>query len=353
MAINAVENGYKVTLLTRISKYKDLIESSGIKVVPWNINRSSLNFYSEIKSINSILSLMNENNPDIIHAVALKPIIYSGIIASIKKTKLRVFAMGGLGFIFSSNLLKARLIRPFLVNILRILFKSSKIRLILQNQDDKDLLLDYKIISNEQVILIKGVGVDTNEYFPQTNNNKNTIVLPARMLWDKGVAEFVECAKRFKKTKGSARFCLVGGPDPKNPQSIPIKKIEEWVESGIIEWWGHQEQMIDVYSKASIVCLPSYREGLPKSLLEAASCALPIVAFNVPGCREIVRDGVNGFLIPLNNIDEMYSSILRLINDSQLSYKMGLKGREIVLKEFSQTVIADQTMQVWNGLNNT
>jgi glycosyltransferase involved in cell wall biosynthesis len=351
MAIHAIENGYKVTLLTRVSNYKSLIESSGIRVIPWNISRRSLNFFNELKAINSILSVMNLHNPDIIHAVALKPIIYSAITSGIKKTKLRIFAMGGLGYSFSSNSFKARLIRYILIFALRALFKSSKVRLILQNQDDIDLLLNYKIISNLKVILIKGVGVNTKEFSPKNIIKKESvIVLPARMLWDKGIAEFVECAKRFKKNQISARFCLVGSPDPENPQSIPVKQINEWVKLGLVEWWGHQEKMIEVYSKATIVCLPSYREGLPKSLLEAASCALPIVAFDVPGCREIVRNGVNGFLVPLKNIDKIYYSILQLINDPALSYKMGINGRKIVLEEFSQDMISEQTMRAWQDI---
>jgi len=352
MAVNAIEKGYKVTLLTKVSDHKDLIESSGVRVVNWNINRSGLNIISEIKSIYSILALIKTINPDTVHAVAFKPIIYSSLISGMTNTKFRVLALGGLGFIFSSNAFLARLIRPLLIVVLRFLFKSPKIRLILQNQDDKNLLLEYKIIKSEKVVLIRGAGVNTNEYRPSALvNEPPVVILPARMLWDKGVSEFVDCAKKFKENGSKVRFCLVGSPDSHNPQSIPIKQLEDWVEKGIVEWWGQQDNMPNVYAQATIVCLPSYREGLPKSLLEAASCGLPIVAFDVPGCREIVKDEFNGFLIPFKDIDAMYSSVLKLIEDTKLSNIMGKNGRQLVLREFSQDIIGAQTLAVWDEIN--
>jgi glycosyltransferase involved in cell wall biosynthesis len=352
MAISAIEKGYKVTLLTKVSKYQNVIESSGIKVVDWNLDRSGLNIISEIKSIYSILSLIKRANPDIVHAVALKPIIYSSLISGITNTKIRVLALGGLGYIFSSNKLLARLIRPLLIVVLRLLFKNPKIRLILQNQDDKNLLLDYKIIKSTKVVLIRGAGVNTKEYRPNDSVHKvPVVILPARMLWDKGVSEFVDCAKKFKENGSNARFCLVGSPDSHNPQSIPINQLQDWVKNGIVEWWGQHDHMPNVYSQATIVCLPSYREGLPKSLLEAASCGLPIVTYDVPGCREIVKDEFNGFLIPFKDNDAMYSALLRLIEDKQLSSLMGKNGRKLVLSEFSQDIIGKQTLAVWNESN--
>jgi len=352
MALSAIEKGYKVTLLTNVTNHQNVIESSGIKVVNWNLNRSGLNIISEMKSIYSILSLIKKINPDIVHAVALKPIIYSSLISSMTDTKLRVLALGGLGYIFSSSKFLAYLLRPLIIIILRVLFKNPKIRLILQNKDDKNILLKHKIIKSTKVVMIRGAGVNTNEYCPSKSVHKSpVIILPARMLWDKGVSEFVDCAKKFKENGSNARFCLVGSPDPHNPQSVPIKQLQDWVEEGFVEWWGQQENMPNVYSKATIVCLPSYREGLPKSLLEAASCALPIVAFDVPGCREIVKDEFNGFLVPFKDIDAMHSSILRLIEDAKLSYIMGINGRELVQKEFSQDIIGEQTLALWNEIN--
>lgn len=350
LATRAIEEGYQVSLLTRISEHKDLIESYGIRVINWNFSRRSLNLKKEISSIKAILKLSKEIKPDIIHAVALKPVIYSSIAFQFSNTELRIFALGGLGFIFSSERLLAKLLRPFIIILLRSLFRGPKTKLILQNSDDEDLLLRYGVIKKDKIVLIRGSGVDTIKFSPSHSYNESKLViLPSRMLWDKGVMEFVQCAKKFKENNIDIRFCLVGSPDPHNPQSIPIDKINDWVGNNIIEWWGYQKDMAKVYSQASIVCLPSYREGLPKSLLEAASCGLPIVAFDVPGCREIVKNGVNGYLIPSMDIDAMYKSILNLANNSELSKTLGHNGRLLVLNEFSQDIIASQTLKVWSG----
>ena len=349
MAIYAIEKGFKVTLITNTYKYKEIIESSGIEVFDWSINRSGLNVFSEIKSIYSLMSLIKKINPDILHAVALKPVIYSSIASIFANINVMVHALGGLGYFFSSNLISARIARPILLNILRLSFKGSNVRLILQNCDDRDLFISLKIINPKKVVLIKGAGVNINEYYPsKLTKDMPVIILPARMLWDKGIAEFIECAKRFNENGIKARFCLIGAPDLHNPQSVTMSQLNNWVDKGVVEWWGHQKNMIEVYSKASIICFPSYREGLPKSLLEAASCGLPIVAFDVPGCREVVKDGVNGYLVSLKDVDSMYKALLRLVKDQNASYIMGLNGRDLVVKEFSETIIAAQTLKVWN-----
>jgi glycosyltransferase involved in cell wall biosynthesis len=167
------------------------------------------------------------------------------------------------------------------------------------------------------------------------------------MLWDKGVHEFVSCAQQLKEDGVTARFCLVGGVDTQNPESVSVAQLKKWTDQKVVEWWGDQNNMPEIYSRSTIVCFPSYREGLPKSLLEAASSGLPIVAYNVPGCREIVIDGVNGFLIPFKDDNSLRDAILKLIKDQDLCDSMGFLGREIVLKNFSQKIISEQTLSVW------
>ncbi len=174
------------------------------------------------------------------------------------------------------------------------------------------------------------------------------VILPARMLWDKGVAEFVRVAGRIKARDIEARFVLVGDVDSHNPASITQSQVDEWVQQGAIEHWGRRDDMDQIYQQASIVCLPSYNEGLPKVLLEAASCARPAVAFNVPGCREIVRDGINGFLVSFGDETALEKAIVTLINDRSLCAKMGAKGREIVEQAFSGEIINAQTFAIWN-----
>ena len=348
MATTAVKAGYKVALLCKTSKHQELIEESGIKVINWSLNRRSRNLISEFKAIREISTVIDRFNPDIVHSVALKPILYTAFQFKRKNTYANIYAFGGLGYVFSSSKLKAQILRSLLVVILRWILGGERVRVILQNPDDFNLLLRLKVITNGKTRLIRGVGVNTSLFSPsQKLNDKPIVLLPARILWDKGIADFVEIANRMKSYEVNVRFVLVGDPDPHNPESVSILQLEEWLEKEVVEWWGHKEEMQNIYQQATIICLPSYREGLPKSLLEAASCALPIVTYDVPGCREVVIDGINGFLVPLKDKDALLNAIKTLLDDASLCDKFGQAGRELVIREFSQQKIANETNKIW------
>ena len=348
MATVAVKAGYKVALLSRTSSYQELIEESGIEVINWSLNRRSRNLISEFKAFREISEVIDRFKPDIVHSVALKPILYTALQLKRKNTYANIYALGGLGFVFSSSKLKAQILRFLLVVILRWVLGGERVRVILQNPDDFNLLLRLKVITNDKTRLIRGVGVDTSLFSPSPKlHDKPIVLLPARILWDKGIADFVEIANRMKSYEVNVRFVLVGDPDPHNPESVSILQLEEWIKKGVIEWWGHKEEMQNIYQQAAIVCLPSYREGLPKSLLEAASCALPIVTYDVPGCREVVIDGINGFLVPLKDEHALLNAIKKLLDDASLCDKFGQAGRELVIREFSQQKIASETKKIW------
>ena len=348
MATVAVKAGYKVALLSKTSKYQELIEESGIEVINWSLNRRSRNLISEFKAFREISEVIDRFKPDIVHSVALKPILYTALQLKRKNTYANIYALGGLGFVFSSSKLKAQILRFLLVVILRWILGGERVRVILQNPDDFNLLLRLKVITNDKTRLIRGVGVDTSLFSPSLKlHDKPIVLLPARILWDKGIADFVEIANRMKSYEVNVRFVLVGDPDPHNPESVSILQLEEWLEKGVVEWWGHKEEMQNIYQQATIVCLPSYREGLPKSLLEAASCALPIVTYDVPGCREVVIDGINGFLVPLKDEHALLNAIKKLLDDASLCDKFGQAGRELVIREFSQQKIASETKKIW------
>jgi glycosyltransferase involved in cell wall biosynthesis len=278
----------------------------------------------------------------------MKPVIYSAIASIISGLKNRVYAFAGLGFIFSSKRKSAKILRPILKLILKFLLKGINTRLILQNRDDAFDILNSKLISKKNIKLIRGSGVDTTNYsFSTIPNDVPLVILPARMLWDKGIGEFVESAIILKRKGFNVRLVLVGTPDEHNPESINETQLEIWKNEEIIEWWGHQNNMVKVYHQSTIVCLPSYREGLPKSLLEAASCGRPIVAYDVPGCREIVKDGYNGYLVQPKSIDGLVEAIILLINNYKLCVQMGKNGRKLVEKHFTQEKIARETIAVW------
>ena len=349
LAIVAIESGYSVTLLSHYTNHRKQIEQFGIDTINWPLNRSSKNPFREIVAIKSIFSAIRQFQPDLIHSVAMKPVLYSAIACTMTGLKSRIFVLAGLGFIFTSKKRSAKFLRPIMEFVFKLLFRGTGTRLILQNPDDKSALLSANVIDENHIRLIHGAGVDTDLFnLHPIPSDVPMIILPSRMLWAKGIQDFIDCAKEINKENKIARFALVGEPDEQNPDAIPTNLLETWNNNGVIEWLGHQNDMPTVFHKSTIVCLPTYYgEGLPKSLLESASCGRPIVTYDVPGCREIVKDGINGFLVKPKSVDGLVSAITELINDKELCFRMGLKGRKRVEKHFTQEKIAAETIAVW------
>jgi glycosyltransferase involved in cell wall biosynthesis len=218
---------------------------------------------------------------------------------------------------------------------------------IVENKDDQAIISDLGV-ADQHIHLVRGAGVDTLVYAPSPEpDGVQLVMLPARMLWDKGVGEFVNAARQLQQRGVKARFVLVGEPDAENPASVPVDQLMAWQKEGAVEWWGRCGDMPQVFAKSHIVCLPSYREGLPKSLLEAASCARPIVTTNVPGCRDIVRDGDNGLLVEARNATALADALAKLLANPELRQQMGQRGRERVLSEFSQERIVAQVLALY------
>jgi glycosyltransferase involved in cell wall biosynthesis len=231
------------------------------------------------------------------------------------------------------------------------LLNAGRNLLILQNPDDEALLVNSGLVAAKRVRLIRGSGVDIQRFAPTLEAPTTPVVmLPSRMLWDKGVGEFVEAAHLLRARGCTARFVLVGNGDPDNPASISEDQLKAWHDSGVVESWGHCSDMPATLAQAHIVCLPSYREGLPKVLLEAAACGKPLIATDAPGCREIVRHGENGLLVPLRDAASLADAIERLLADANLRCTMGQKGRRMVELEFSEAKVAQQTLAVYREL---
>jgi len=344
-----MESGYEVALLSRLSVHQELIESLGIKVFDWSLERSSRNPFKELLSIYQVAKIIRSFKPNLIHSVAIKPVIYSLLSKPFYKVDGIILALAGLGFVFRSKSNSAAALRLFFIPIFRFLLAGNNLRLIIQNSDDIQLLLNLRIIGINKIRLIRGSGVNTSDFFPKhVSHEVPIVILPARMLWNKGVQDFVNCSKYFLNSHYSVRFALVGEPDFHNPESLTIDQLTEWVELGIVEWWEKKNNMLEVYHMADIVCFPSYHEGLPKALLEAASCEIPIVAYDVPGCREIVKDHLNGFLVPFKDEDALYLSVMKLLENSKLRIEMGQKGREIVIENFTENRISSETIKLWD-----
>jgi len=348
LAVSAINAGYSVALLSHYTKHQEKIKLAGVETINWQLNRGSKNLIKEIISIKGVVTTIRQFQPSLIHSVAIKPVLYSGIACKMIGLRNRVFALAGLGFIFTSDKRSAKYLRPIIKYSFKFLFKGDKTRLIVQNPEDQAALSTANIINENNISLIRGSGVNMNLYsFSKIPEGTPIIMLPARMLWDKGIGEFVKVAKILKQSGIKARFVLVGSPDVHNPETINDFQLKNWENDQIIEWWGQKEDMAKMYYQSTIVCLPSYREGLPKSLLEAASCGRPIVTYDVPGCREIVKDGYNGYLVQLKSINGLVQAISQLLNDHKLCVQMGKNGRKLVKKHFSQEQIANETLAVW------
>ena len=345
----AITAGYDVGLATRINKDRDMLKARGIKIFDWKLQRRSLNPFLEMIALLRLWHILWLFNPDIIHAVAQKPVIYAGLARKFHRKVGFIGTLGGVGFIFTSKNLKAKLLKPIVQIFLKFSLTGKETRLILQNKENINTIKQIRVVDDKNIRLVRGAGVEVEKFLP-SSMPKGTpmIILPGRMLWDKGVGEFVRVATRIKTRNIKAQFVLVGNIDLHNPASVSQTQINKWVNTGVIEQWGRCDNMELVYRQATVVCLPSYNEGLPKVLLEAGSCSRPVVTFDVSGCREVVKNKVNGFLVEFGNEDALETALINLISDNSLCKKMGRRGREIAITEFSSEIINAQTFNIWN-----
>ena len=255
-----------------------------------------------------------------------------------------------MGYVFTRNDPLTFLLKIFVIPLYKIALKNS--RVIFQNQRDMDYFIDHNLARQSQCALIPGSGVDINKFKPAPYPaGVPVITLAARMLWDKGVQEFVDSAAILKSRGIKARFVLVGTPDKGNPRSIPESQLKTWSDSGKVEYWGWHEDMVSIYQQSSVVCLPSsYREGLAKGLIEAAACGRALVASDIPGCREVIVDGVNGFLVPPKQVVPLADAIEKIIMDKRLMERMGKESRKIAERNYSVEKINRETIFEYNKL---
>lgn len=349
LACAARDAGFDVSVATRVHSHGAQITAAGLHLIPLGLRRSSRNPWRELAAINEITRIYRRIAPDIVHHVAMKPVLYGSLAAKIAGVPVVVNALAGMGYVFTSRKLSAKLLRPLITLALRFLLKNG--RVILQNPDDRAALIKAGVLKAEQVTLIRGSGVDTALFqLTPEPDGAPLVVLPARMLWDKGVGEFVAAATALKQDGIDARFVLAGERDPDNPADIPLEQLQAWHESGNVAWLGKQEDMQSLLAQANIVCLPSYREGLPKALLEAAASGRAIVATDVPGCREAVQHNENGLLVPARNAADLAAALRLLIENPPLRRRFGLRGRKMAEQEFSVEKITAETLALYREM---
>lgn len=351
LAEAALKTGYDVTVATNIAKHAEVIRAAGFDLVQIDFDRSGLNPASDAKTFRQILKLYRQIRPNLVHQIALKPVLYGSLAARFAGVPGVVNALMGLGYVFSSDSLRARALRPVVASAIRQATTGNNRCVIVQNPDDAALLVEQKLTAARNLRLILGSGVDLVE-FPARPlpNGRPRVVLPARLLRDKGVLEFVEAARILKRQGVDAEFVLAGAPDPINPGSFSQTDVEGWTAEGVVTSLGWSTDMSKVFADATIVCLPSYREGLPKALLEAAATSRPIVATDVPGCREIVLHNQNGILVPARDSHALAEALKTLIRSRDLCEQFGRVGRRLVEDKFSIGHVIRATLQVYDEM---
>lgn len=353
--------GHEVLLVSPPGPYGAKLQAMGFRWMAAPMERLSLNPWRELALINWLRRLVRDEQIDLVHGFTIKCAVYGSLAARAASrgpgVPARVNAVAGMGYVFTSDDLKARVLRPVVRTLLKLALGGKGARLVLQNPDDVALFEQARLVQPEQIRLIPGSGVNCERFAPQAESQKLSVgdgrmrvVLPARMLWDKGLAEYVEAARQLR-AQGRDIVCLLAGdPDPGNPAAVPDATIRGWEAEGLVRWLGHVDDMPALFASVDVVALPSYREGLPKGLIEAGASGLPLITTDVPGCREVVTHEVDGLLVPLKDGQALAAAIGSLHDDTALRQRLGQAAREKALREYDERLIVSRTVDVYREL---
>jgi glycosyltransferase involved in cell wall biosynthesis len=344
LAVAAQKHNFDVHVICPKGDSSEKIIHAGLIFHSLPFNRKSLNPFDGIKTICRIYKLYKQLKPDCVHHVAIKPVLFGTIAAHLAGVPSIVNAVAGLGYVFAA---RSWLMLPLRM-MMRVLLRSSRVKIIVQNPEDQ---VELESLAQKPVHLIYGAGVDTEQFAPSATalpESPVVITHASRLLWSKGVGELVLAARVLREQGHSIVVQIVGEPDIQNPDAIPTQTLQAWHDEGVINWLGYQSDMATIYHKSHIAVLASYyREGIPKTLIEAASVGLPIVTTDMPGCRIIVEDNVNGLLIAPRDADALAEALAKLIKNSTMRKTFGEAGRAIVLKQFAAPIIYDQTIALY------
>lgn len=351
----AKEQGYQVVVVTRVQEHGERIKGEGFRLIPLSIRRQSKNPVREIAALFQLYRIYRQEKPDLVHHVALKPILYGSLAARFLGISNVVNALTGLGYVFIAQGARASLLRKVVELLYRFAFSADNCRVIFQNPEDGSLLTGKGIVSVDKSVLIRGSGVDVQRFTPAEGEPPGPpkIIIASRMLKDKGIGELVAAAAMLNQQQIACRLLLAGIPDPENPASISEEQLLAWNREYPVFWLGYVDDVPDLLKQCHIGVLASYREGVPKGLLEVASAGLPIVATDVPGCREVVRHGVNGFLVPPKDPASLAEALARLVQDKGMRQRMGRASREIAVNEFSEERVICDTLNLYEQMLTT
>ncbi|MEO8671111.1 MAG: glycosyltransferase family 4 protein [Tahibacter sp.] len=354
LAVALQRQGVEVLLLSPPGDYGEKLQALGLRWIAVPLQRRSLGPLRELRVVWWLWRLFRHEHPDLVHGFTIKCAVYASLAAWLAGVKASVNAVTGMGYVFTSTDRRARLLRPLVRGVMRIAFHGRRKRLILQNAADVTWFTEQGLADPDSVRLIASSGVDVSRFVPRLHDSSPLaplrVILAARILWDKGIGEFIAAARQLRAEGRHIHFHVAGMPDSGNPSSVPRSVIEAWVEEGTIEWLGHVDDMPTLFASADVVVLPSYREGCPKSLIEAAACALPLITTDVPGCNDVVTHNVNGLLVPVRDATALAQAIARLADDRPFARRLGLAAREHALHAYSEPVVLARTLDVYREL---
>lgn len=323
------------------STYTSLIESLGAKFIPIKISSKGANVFADLKLVFDYCCIFKRLKPDFICFYTIKPNIFGSIAAQMFKIP-HIVIVTGLGYTFVNK----NIISTIAKKLYKFAFRNVH-NVWFLNQDDKRVFLNERLVDSKKIKVINGEGIDITRFTVSEMPTETSIILIARMLWDKGIGEFIEAAKILKQRYKNVSFNLLGGASIDNPSAISSSQLEMWNAEGFVKYLGFTNNVIDFISKSTCVVLPSYREGIPFSLLEASACGKPIVTTNVAGCRDVIVDGLTGYICESKDVASLVNSIEKIIlMDREELVSMGLEGRKKIVRDFSSEKIIQEYVNV-------
>ena len=354
-ALRLRDEGHEVVMLSPPGDFGARFAAHGLRWLTLPMDRASLDPLREMFTLRHLVRLLRRERPDLLHNFTLKCAVYGALAARMAGVPAVVNAVAGMGYVFTSDGLKARLLRPLLKAMLRATLGHGRSLLILQNPDDADAFVRSRLVAPRQVRVIRSSGVDTVRFQPApgpAGMGRLRVVLAARLLWEKGIQEYVDAARLLRAQGRDIEFLLAGMPDAGNPRSVRHGQARAWADAGVLTWLGHVDDMPLLFGAVHVMVLPSYyREGVPKSLIEGAASGLALVTTDRPGCREVVpRHGIDGLVVQPRDAAALAAAIARLDDDRDLLRVLGANARQKALSDFDERLVIQRTVDVYAEL---
>ena len=346
IANSLINNNYEVHLGSELSDSTRELNALGIKAHKIYISRSNTGVINLIRTSFSIYRLIRRIKPDVVHFISIKPVLLGCLALKFYRKKIKIItSITGLGYIFVAKGILANLKRFGTCMLYKIALSNKQINIIFQNNSDKDFIKNLCNLSPQQIFLIKGSGVDLNKFKPIDNKFENNIViLPARIVKSKGILEFIKAAEILK---GKAKFILCGSYDYEAKDFISESIIKKWVANSVIEYIGFKKDIEKLFQISSIVVLPSYREGFPKVLCEAAACGIPVITTNVPGCKDAILNNETGLLVKHKSVQELSQKILYLLQNQSILKRMSIASRKMAIDKFDINYVVQKHLEIY------